>query len=585
MITTLTLALALAVQGGTRVHSIGGFDIPESVQYEASLDLYYVSNVTAHATRKDNTGFISRVRPDGTIESLKFIEGGRNGVVLHAPKGMAFRGDTLWVIDVDSVRAFHKRTGVPLTAIDLTPFRPRLLNDLAFAPDGTLYITDTGLEFVEPAGVKWSREFRIFRRTRAGRAELVLQDTMMQGPNGILWDPARNALLIGSLITTPLMTWRPGERTVTVVARGGGGFDGITRTADGRIIVSAQDASAIQELIGDRVVTLLGGIRAPGDIGLDTRRNRVLIPLLNDNRVEVWQLNATTVGTWSSGPPLQFTRSAHAVIATPDAIYAFGGSGAGTQPVLQVERFDGTRWITETTLPEGLNAPAAVRLGSRIYLIGGFSGVSNLPTDKVRVYDTATKQWSEAAPLPAPRGGHAAVVRQGRIHVLGGGNNRSTIADHSVYDPATNTWADRAPLPRAQGSPAGILFEENVWAIGGRSGSSDFGEVYIYDAERDRWTTGPPVEPRGTAGVVVFDGTIWLMGGESQARQAVLNSVLRLDPVSRSWRNALSLPTARNYARAVVFQDAIWTVGGSTSAGASHSAVGSATVERFVRSK
>src|SRR5256886_13499427 len=48
---------------------------------------------------------ISRVRPDGAVENLKFIEGGHNGVTLHAPKGLALLGDTLWVADIDVVRA------------------------------------------------------------------------------------------------------------------------------------------------------------------------------------------------------------------------------------------------------------------------------------------------------------------------------------------------------------------------------------------------------------------------------------------------------------------------------------------------
>ena len=282
---------------------------------------------------------------------------------------------------------------------------------------------------------------------------------------------------------------------------------------------------------------------------------------------------------------MQLTRAAHAVVVTNNAIYALAGSGAGAKPVLEVEKFDGSRWTIETTVPEGLNAPAAAVIGTRIYLIGGFSGVTNLPTDKVRVYDTSTKQWSEAARLPAPRGGHAAVVQNGRIHVFGGGNNRSTIADHSVYDPASNTWTERAPLPRAEGSPAGVVFEDRIWAIGGRSGPSDFGDVYIYDAAANRWNTGPSIEPRGTAGAVLFDGTIWLVGGESQAQARSLNSVLRLDSAKRVWQEAPPLPTARNYARAVVFKDAIWTVGGSASAGASHSSVGTNIVERFARTK
>ena len=294
-------------------------------------------------------------------------------------------------------------------------------------------------------------------------------------------------------------------------------------------------------------------------------------------------LAAQTEATWSTAAPMLLARSAHAVVATSDAIYALAGSGAGSRPVLQVERFDGTKWDSVSTLPEGLNAPAAAVIGTRIYLIGGFSGVSNLPTERVRIYDTATRQWSDAAPLPAPRGGHAAVVSNGRIHVFGGGNNRSTIADHSEYDPASNTWRDRAPLPRPEGSPAGVVLAGKVWAIGGRSGGSDFGDVYIYDAAADRWSNGPSIEPRGTAGAVVFENTIWLLGGESQARSATLDQVLRLNAARTGWTDGPRMPTARNYARAVVFRDAIWTVGGSPAAGASHSSVGSNIVERLAR--
>jgi hypothetical protein len=109
----------------------------------------------------------------------------------------------------------------------------------------------------------------------------------------------------------------------------------------------------------------------------------------------------------------------------------------------------------------------------------------------VQVYDTADKHWSTAASLPAPRGGHAAAVLDGRIHVIGGGNSESTIADHSVYDPATNTWSAAAPLPRPEGSPAAVVFGDKLYAIGGHSGASDYGDVYVYDAASDSSPAAP----------------------------------------------------------------------------------------------
>ncbi|HSJ14569.1 MAG TPA: hypothetical protein VK939_09140 [Longimicrobiales bacterium] len=65
-----------------------------------------------------------------------------------------------------------------------------------------------------------------------------------------------------------------------------------------------------------------------------------------------------------------------------------------------------------------------------------------------------------------------------------------------------------------------MLVGADIWSIGGRSGPSDFGDVYRYDAARDAWIPGPSIEPRGTAGAVLYDGAIHVFGGESQARRA-----------------------------------------------------------------
>ncbi len=288
-------------------------------------------------------------------------------------------------------------------------------------------------------------------------------------------------------------------------------------------------------------------------------------------------------GVWSAGPPMRHARAAHAVVAAGDALIALGGTGANGQPMLEVERFDGSRWRAETSLPggRGLNAPAAAVLDHQLFVIGGFDMASNVPTDRVVVYDLDHHRWRESEPLPAPRGGHAAVVLDGRIHVIGGGNSVSTIADHSVWDPRLGRWLALAPLPRAEGSPAAVVFAGRLYAIGGRSGPADFGDVYIYDAARDAWSAGPPIGPRGTAGAVAYCGAIHVFGGESQALGRSLAEVLRLDPASGRWQAEAPMPTARNFARAVVFRGAVWVVGGDPDAGNSHGGSGSAVVERF----
>jgi N-acetylneuraminic acid mutarotase len=286
--------------------------------------------------------------------------------------------------------------------------------------------------------------------------------------------------------------------------------------------------------------------------------------------------------SWHELMPLLHGRSAHAVVSDRETVYAVGGTGADGQPVLAVERFDGRVWTQETTLPgEGLNAPAAALVHDRLYVIGGFATTTNEPTDQVLVYDTATRDWSEVAPLPAPRGGHAAVVVGGRLHVIGGGGDVSTLALHSVFDPSTGHWRELAPLPAPRGSPAAVVVEGKLWVIGGRSGPEDLGDVDIYDPATDSWTSGPAITPRGTHGAALFRGAIHVFGGESQAENRVLGEVLRLDPASREWKQVSTLPTPRSYARAVWHADGVLVVGGSTETGASHASEGTNVVERY----
>ena len=284
--------------------------------------------------------------------------------------------------------------------------------------------------------------------------------------------------------------------------------------------------------------------------------------------------------TWQAAPSMREPRAAHAVVATAAAVYALAGTGRGGRPVATVERFDGRSWEVETRLPgAGLNAPAAVAHHGRIYLIGGFDTTTNVPTDRVLIYDTVARTWSDGPRLPAPRGGHAAVVLDDRIHVIGGGNSQSTLADHDVLDPALGAWTRLAPLPRAEGSPAAVVHEGRLVAIGGRSGPSDFGAVDIYDAASDTWSPGPAIEPRGTAGAAVYCGTLHVFGGESQARRTSLGDVLSL--TTTGWQPLAPLPTPRNFARAVVLGDAVYVVGGSPTPEPSHASEGSAVVERY----
>ena len=275
----------------SRAASIQGeLKTPESVRFDPADDVFFVSNINGSPGAKDNNGFISRVRAEGgEIDSLMFIAGGRGGVTLNAPKGLAITGDTLWVTDIDVVRAFDKKSG---RAIASYPVRGAVfLNDIAAGPDGALYITDTGIQ-ISATGMTHPGPDRIFKLTRSGEVSTALQFRPLVGPNGIAWDDANQRFILVAFAGNDIVAWKPGDSTTTTIATGKGQFDGVERLADGRVLVSTWADSSIYVLDGSALVRAVPGVASPADIGVDTKRNRVAVPLFEGNRVELFTIPA-----------------------------------------------------------------------------------------------------------------------------------------------------------------------------------------------------------------------------------------------------------------------------------------------------
>ena len=277
--------------GATRVLAVAGFSTPESVRHDSTQDIYFVSNINGSPTAKDNNGFISRMRPDGAIENLKFIEGGRAGVTLHAPKGLAVLGDTLWVADIDAIRAFNARTGAPLDSVKLDSLGAVFLNDVAIAPTGAIYITDTGIRFDDVGNVLHPGPDRIFRVGPDRKVTVAARGDTLGRPNGITLDVAGRRFIVVSFGGKAVMAWKPGDKAPSVIARGPGQFDGVEVVGQGaRILVSSWADSTVSSYETGQEVKVITGVPGPADIGFDAKRNRVLIPIFQGNRVEVWQL-------------------------------------------------------------------------------------------------------------------------------------------------------------------------------------------------------------------------------------------------------------------------------------------------------
>ena len=276
--------------GFTRIGVTSGFQSPESAVYDSSQNVWFVSNIVGGATDKDHNGFISRLTSDGMMDSLHFIESGVNGALLDGPKGLAIHGDTIWTADIDVARAFDKTTGKPLATVSFRPMHALLLNAIAIGPDGRVYITDTAIR-LEHGQPKHVAPDRIYVIGPGLKPEVAVQDSAMDGADGISWDASRNRFVIVGFTGNAITTWRPGESRVEHLTSGIGQFDGAEVLADGRALVSSWADSSLFVLSGaslQRVVA--GGLPTPADLHVDPRTKRVAIPLSSQNEVMFYQM-------------------------------------------------------------------------------------------------------------------------------------------------------------------------------------------------------------------------------------------------------------------------------------------------------
>jgi sugar lactone lactonase YvrE len=285
------------------------FEGEKALEKRLGRDVYLVNDADAagnaeqhYGSGKDDNGYISWVSAANPDSAVVFAQGGRNGVTLDSPKGMAIHGDTLWVADINFLRGFDRKTGAPLANIDFTAYGAVQLNDVAIGPDSTIRVTDTGI-IMGKAGVKHIGPDHIFIVGPGGRISAPQQGPDLHQPNGITWDPVGKRWIVlsfdrlqGQIAELPLdMSTRKVLFQSTVTTQ----LDGVEMLPDGAIMYTSWADSAIHVLSGATDRTIIRAVPVPADIGVDTKRHHLAIPLSMLGRVQLWDIASV------SGMPLR----------------------------------------------------------------------------------------------------------------------------------------------------------------------------------------------------------------------------------------------------------------------------------------
>lgn len=193
------------------------------------------------------------------------------------------------------------------------------------------------------------------------------------------------------------------------------------------------------------------------------------------------------VDAWSpvAAMPEGTLRGAGVAAAVEEGIMVVGGLRGVAVPDVSLYHPEEDRWESLPSLPEGLDHIVGGVVDGVFYAIGGRQ--RRISTHRTSVYAFCEGQWSQRAPMPTSRAGHAAAVWGGRIYVMGGEGNpedpSGVFDQNEVYDPAADTWSQLAPMLTRRHGTGATAIEGRVYVPGGADiiafGSIDIHEAYL----------------------------------------------------------------------------------------------------------
>jgi glucose/arabinose dehydrogenase len=279
------------------LHDVG-FRSPESVVHDPLGDVYLVSNVSGGPADADNDGFISKVSPEGQLLELRWIDAASAKTTLNAPKGMALVGETLFVADIDVVRAFDRSSGKALG--DVVIPSATFLNDIAAGSDGKLYVSDTGVgKKAGSAELSPNGSDAVYVIDAQRSVKELAKNPELEQPNGLVADNgslgAKGSVIVAATSGQVYRLDAKGEKSA--IGKPAGGLDGLVLTPGGRLLVSSWEASAVfiapASPAADGSVAfepLITELTSPADLGYDVKRRQLLVPLFRENALYIQEL-------------------------------------------------------------------------------------------------------------------------------------------------------------------------------------------------------------------------------------------------------------------------------------------------------
>lgn len=222
-------------------------------------------------------------------------------------------------------------------------------------------------------------------------------------------------------------------------------------------------------------------------------------------------------------------------------------------------------WEIQPPLSQPRSRLASVEIDGLIYAIGG-EAEDGSALDLVEIFDLATKQWRDGAPLPSPRANHALTISADDLIVAGGSRVNTAMSaaadnpgitldmqiydDMALYDRAEDTWTVGGKLPMPLAGAAIAAHGDMLYLLGGWNGQEMQDAVWRLPlGQFEEATTGDwEVVSRmphavGWFGLALVDDLIYVVGGFDGRREIADGATYNV--TTGEWRQISSL----NYPR------------------------------------
>ena len=294
-----------------------------------------------------------------------------------------------------------------------------------------------------------------------------------------------------------------------------------------------------------------------------------------------------TVGSWNTTTALPAAVYGAATVAYNGYMYQLGGynGSAGISTTYSAPiNANGTlgSWTSRTALPTTLYNATAVVYNGYVYVMGGYTGSSELATVYyAQLTNGVIGAWNTTTSLPSARQLATSAVNNGYVYILAG--STSGTAQTSVNFAPINangtlgTWYTATSLPAARAAATTVISNGYIYEVTGGATPSctpDGTNTAYYaaingDGTIGSWTSGATVpDTRYGAGAVAWGSHLYIVGGVQSGGACAPGYLyhdvnINLDGSLGSW-NAPSAVDQVFLATTVAYNGYMYMLGGTT---------------------